>query len=256
MKKRKYIFILMIMISVSLFAKTGKDIVREATDQNEADSTHSLINLKLVEKNGSTGERIIEMFGKKNSKDESMALIIFHSPASVKNTRFLSLENEGRSSDQWIYLPALKRVRRISASEGGKSFMGTDLTYDDMGTRDIDADTHTLKGEEKIDGRICYIVESIPKDPEDSQYSRRVSWIDKDRMIPLKTELYDKDGKLLKILTTGNIKNIQGHWTPMKTTMKNVQTGHYTVIEVKKMVYNEKLPDGIFTSRFLQTGRL
>ncbi len=196
------------------------------------------------------------MFGKKNSKNESMSLVIFHSPASVKNTRFLSLENKGRGSDQWIYLPALKKVRRIAASEGNKSFMGTDLTYDDMGARDIDDDTHTLAGEQKVAGRKCYVVESVPKDISSSQYSKRISYVDKERMIPVKMELFDKEGKLLKVMLMENIKNVQGHWTPLKTSMENVQEKHKTIITITKIVYDEKLPDGIFTTRFLQTGRL
>ncbi len=255
-KKLLSVIFILSIIGTSLYAETGRDIMKKAADINDAKSTHSLVNLRLVDKNNSTSSRVIEMFGKKNIRDESMTLIIFHSPASVKNTRFLSLENKGRSNDQWIYLPALKRVRRIAASEGNKSFMGTDFTYDDMGIRDIDDDTHSLKGEETVSGCICYVIESVPKDLAGSQYSRRISWIDKEKMIPVKTELYDKDEKLKKVLTTEDIRNFQGHWTPMKTTMKNVQSGHLTVIAVTKIVFDENLPDGIFTTRFLQTGRL
>lgn len=245
-----------LLSAASLSALTGKEIMQEASDSNEADSTHSLVDLKLIDKSNSMSTRIIEMFGKKNSKDESLSLIIFHSPASVKNTRFLSLENKGRGSDQWIYLPALKKVRRIAAGEGNKSFMGTDLTYDDMGSRNIEDDTHKLAGENKVNGRACYVVESIPRNGTKSQYSKRISFVDKERMIPLKMELFDKEGKLLKIMVMGDIKNIQGHWTPLSTSMENVQEKHKTIITITKIVYDEKLPDGIFTTRFLQSGRL
>ncbi len=250
------LFSLLILSSASLFALTGRDIMEKVSDVNTAESTHSLVNLKLIDKNNAVSMRIIEMFVQKNSKNESRSLIIFHSPASVKNTRFLSIENKGRANDQWIYLPALKRVRRIAASEGNKSFMGTDLTYNDMGARNVDADTHTLKGEKVLDGRPCYLVQSVPKDLGAGQYSRRISWIDKERMIPLKMEMYDKEGKLIKIMRMVNIKKIQGIWTPLITSMENVQTRHKTVITITKLVYNEKLPNGIFTTRFLQTGRL
>ena len=250
------LFSLIILSSTSLFALTGRDIMEKVSDVNTAESTHSLVNLKLIDKNNAVSMRIIEMFVQKNSKNESRSLIIFHSPASVKNTRFLSIENKGRANDQWIYLPALKRVRRIAASEGNKSFMGTDLTYNDMGARNVDNDTHTQTGEKIFDGRPCYLVQSVPKDLNDSQYSRRISWIDKERMIPLKMEMYDKEGKLIKIMRMENIKKIQGIWTPLITSMENVQTRHKTVITITKLVYNEKLPNGIFTTRFLQTGRL
>ncbi len=249
-------FGLVLLLSASLFAETGRDIMQTVSDKNSTQSAHSLVTLRLIDKRGSVSTRIIEMFSKKNAKDETLSLIIFHTPASVKNTRFLSRENKGRKNDQWIYLPALKRVRRIAASEGNKSFMGTDLTYDDMGTRDVDKDIHTLTGDGKINGNNCYVIESRAKKEESSQYSKRISWIDKNKMIPLKVDFYDKSGKLIKELTTKNIKKIQGHWTPLETTMKNVQTGHSTVIIITKIVYNTKLPDGIFTTRFLRTGRL
>ncbi len=250
------LFGMMFLTAASLFALSGRDIMKKVSNANNAQSTHSLVTLKLIDKNGGISSRVIEMFAKKNSRDESRSLIIFHSPASVKNTRFLSLENKGRDNDQWIYLPALKRVRRIAASEGDKPFMGTDLTYNDMGARNIDDDIHTLTGEKTLGGRKCYVVTSVPKTPGTSQYSKRISWIDTERMIPLRMELYDTEGKLIKIMLMKNIKKIQGEWTPMTTSMENVQTHHKTVITMTKLLYNETLPDGIFTTRFLQTGRL
>ncbi len=258
MIKKTLLFMTFVFLlsTASLSALTGREIMQKASDSIEAASTHSLVNLKLIDKNNSVSTRIIEMFGKKNSKSESLSLIIFHSPASVKNTRFLSVENNGRGNDQWIYLPALKKVRRIAAGEGNKSFMGTDLTYDDMGARNIEDDIHNLTGEKKVDGRNCYVVESVPQNGIKSQYSKRVSYVDKERMVPLKMELFDKDGKLLKIMIMGNVKNIQGHWTPLSTSMENVQEKHKTIITITKIVYDEKLPDGIFTTRFLQSGRL
>ncbi len=258
MRKKTILVILSLLIisTASLYALTGKEIMQKVSDLNDVTSTHSLVNLQLVDKNNKVSSRVIEMFATKNNKGESLSLIIFHSPASVKNTRFLSVENTGRNNDQWIYLPALKKVRRIAASEGNKSFMGTDLTYDDMGARDINDDTHTLMGEENLNGRQCYRVESVPTSPSDSQYSKRISLVDKERMIPLKMELYDNKGKLIKIMFMENIKNIQGHWTPLKTSMKNTQTNHKTIIEMTKIIYDEKIPAGIFTTRFLQAGRL
>ena len=258
MIKRKLPLLLgLFLVSViSLSALTGRDIIQKTADVNDAASTHSLVDLQLVDKTGKISSRVIEMFATKNTKDEALSLIIFHSPASVKNTRFLSIENKGRDNDQWIYLPALKKVRRIAAGEGNKSFMGTDLTYDDMGARNIDDDTHTLKGEKTINGRNCYVIESIPRKNEGNQYSRRISYVDKERMIPLKMELFDKEGKLAKVMLMESIKKVQGHWTPFKTTMENVQTRHKTIINMSKLVYDEKLPGGIFTTRFLKAGRL
>ena len=185
-KKLPLLLGLLLVSTMSLSALTGREIIQKTEDTNNVSSTHSLVNLQIVDKTDKASSRVIEMFTTKNTKDETLSLIVFHSPASVKNTRFLSIENKGRDNDQWIYLPALKKVRRIAASEGNKSFMGTDLTYNDMGSRDIDNDTYTLKGEKTVNGRACYVVESVPKTSDGNQYSRRVSYVDKERFIPLK----------------------------------------------------------------------
>lgn len=247
---------LLFLLTIPLHAQTGREIMQQAADKDMGDTTHTLVQMDLIDKNGTVSNRVVEMFGKESAEGSVMTMVIFHRPATVKDTRFLSITNEGRADDMWIYLPSLKRVRRIASSEGGDSFMGTDLTYDDMGSRDIDDDDHTLLGEESIDGYPCYVVESVPREPSDSQYSRRKTWMSKEMLLPIRTELFDKDGELLKVLTVGEIENIQGYWTPKITRMTNVQDNHSTVLTMERVIYNENLPDGIFTTRFLQTGRL
>ena len=111
----------------------------------------------------------------------------------MKDTRFLVLEQKGRPDDKFIYLPTLRRVRRIAAEEGGQSFMGSDFTYDDMSSRDIDDDVHTLLREENLDGVPCYVVKSVPKDAKNSQYHHRVSWVRKDNFIPIRVEIYEDE---------------------------------------------------------------
>ncbi len=188
--------------------------------------------------------------------DLSRLVIVFHRPASVEGTRFLVAENEDRDDDQWIYLPSLDRVRRIAGSEGGESFMGTDFTYDDLKTRDVDEDRHELLREEEFGGRECYVVESIPKDPDDSQYSKRVQWVAKDIWIPMKIELYDKSEDLLKVNTVEEVDQVQGYWTIMENVMENVQTGHKTRLDIQKIRYDEDLNPNLFSKNFLRTGRV
>jgi outer membrane lipoprotein-sorting protein len=247
---------ILFLLTIPLQAQTGREIMQQAADKDMGDTTHTLVQMDLIDKNGTVSNRVVEMFGKENSEGSAMIMVIFHRPATVKGTRFLSITNEGRADDMWIYLPSLKRVRRIAASEGGESFMGTDLTYDDMGSKDVDNDDHTLVGEEDVDGYPCYVVESVPRDPSESEYSRRKTWVSREMLIPIRMELFDKEGALLKVLTVSEIENIQGFWTPKITRMTNVQENHSTVLTMERVIYNENLPDGIFTTRFLQTGRL
>ena len=246
---------LLFLSAVSAWAIDGRQIAQNVYDRDTGDTVHALVRMDLIESDGSVKNRIVEGWGTEGDNDLSSMVLVFHRPASVQGTRFLVKERGDRDDDQWIYLPALKRVRRIAASEEDSSFMGTDFTYGDMTSREVDEDTHTLLREESFGGRECYVIRSVPRDPGDSQYSRRVQWVAKDIWVPLKGELYDKQEKHLKTMTVEDLQKVQGYWTTMKTRMENVQTGHATEITVDKIRYDEDLEDSLFTTRFLETGR-
>lgn len=239
----------------SLSALDGREIMLQVDKRPIGKTSHALVRMDLVDSKGQVNTRNVEMFSVKDEKDLKKLVIVFHAPASVKNTRYLAVENEGRDDDKWIYLPALKRVRRIAASEGGSSFMGSDFTYDDMSDRDVDRDNHKLLREGSIGSYQCYVVESSAKDPQDSQYSKRVSWIAKELWIPVKIELYDKKGNLQKIATMDRIETFKGFVTPMQTTMKNVQKGTATVLVMEKFAWDAPIPSSLFTTRYLETGK-
>ncbi len=246
----------LMLITTTLYAISGTEVAQNAHDRDNGDSTHALLQMDLVDKNGTVNSRIIETWAMEDEKGLDLMVMVFHKPASVASTRFLVVENEGRDDDKWIYLPALKKVRRIDSSEGSNSFMGTDLTYDDMETRKVEEDTHELLREEKIGENDCYVVKAVSIDPSNSQYSQRISWIDKNTWVPVKMELYDKKGSLEKVMTAEKIEQVQGYWTILKTSMKNVQTGHSTVLTMQKLVYNEKLARSLFSTQFLSAGRI
>ncbi|MGC9312376.1 MAG: outer membrane lipoprotein-sorting protein [Sediminispirochaetaceae bacterium] len=236
-------------------ALDGSAIIENAYNLPTGETSHSLVEMKLIDEGGEVHSRVVENWSMESAAGTNSNVIVFHSPATVKDTRFLSIENTNRDDDQWIYLPALGRVRRIAASEGDSSFMGTDFTYNDMQSREVYEDNHTLLREERFEEWDCYVVESIPKDPSSTQYSRRIQWIIKDTWMPVKGELYDKDGELLKVLSVRRLERVQGFWTAIDTTMENVQTGHSTELNIKKLVYNQDIPDSLFTVNFLRTGR-
>lgn len=248
------------LCGIFCFAITGKEVIQSVLDVKDPDFTHSAVQMDLIEKNGTKESRAVEQYGK-SVNDLSSIVMIFKSPASVKDTRFLQIENKGRDDDKWIYMPALRNTRRIAASEGTKSFMGTDATYDDMSTREIDEDTHELITEETKNGFDCYEVKSTPVDPKSSQYKYRLQWVDKKTLIPVFVQMFDKNEKLLKELTIKEIKNIKGakdasYNVPIQTQIVNVQTGHSTSLIIRQIELDKPIPDKLFTSNFLNTGRL
>ncbi len=242
-------------VSVACFGMTGEEVARKVYERDTGKTSHILVKMDLIDRDGSVSERYLETWSLEYNVDLQKTIMVFHAPASVKNTRFLQVENRGRDDDKWIYLPALKRVRRIASAEGGNSFMGTDFTYDDMSPREVEQDTHELLREEKHGEYDCYVVKSTSRDPADSEYAYALKWVADGIWIPVKIELYDKKGDLLKVMTEQRIQEVQGYWTSITSEMKNVQTGHATTIEIKKLVYDEPLNENLFTTQFLKTGR-
>ena len=159
-----------------------------------------------------------------------------------------------KDDDKWLYMPALKKVRRISGTSRNEYFMGSDFTYDDMGDRNVEEDRHTLLGEEVVDGRDCWKVESIPVDPED-MYTRKVIWVCKEADMPVKAEYYDKDG-LLKVYKVIDFRLQDGFWTLFKSEMDNVSRNHKTVMEVSEVKYNTGIRDSLFRVSAIQRGRI
>ena len=238
------------------FALDGKTVMQNSKDVKEPKFTHALVQMDLIEKDGTTESRVVEEYGR-NVDGLSDMVMVFISPASVKNTRFLQKQNKDRADDKWIYLPALRTTRRVASSEGSKSFMGTDATYDDMSTREIDEDTHELLAEsEEKNGYTCAKVKSTPVDSSSSQYKYRISWVDKKTWIPVYAEMYDKKDNLVKTLQVKEITETKGYLIPSDDVLTNVSTGHSTRIKMTKLEIDNPIPAKVFTSNFLNTGKI
>ncbi len=250
-----------LLMGTSAFAIDGTEIMTKVFDRQKPDFTKASVQLTLA-KNGKVEEtRNVGEYGR--CKDNlSDVVMIFLSPASVKDTRFLQKENDGKDDDKWIYLPSLKSTRRVAASDGSKAFVGTDFSYDDMSTREVADDTHELlkESEDKGNFKDLYVVKSTPKDPKSSQYSYRISYITKDAWIPTYIEMYDKKGKLLKVNEIKAIKKMPGNKNrvynvPMENVMTNVQSGHMTTMKMVNIEVDKPVPDRNFTTDFLSTGK-
>lgn len=254
MKRLFAVAMLLLFAAAPAWSITGREVAENVENREAGDTTHALVQMRLVDDGGDTKERVIEQYGREEN-DLMRNVIIFHRPASVEGTRFLTIERADRDDDQWIYLPGLDRVRRIAGSEGSDSFMGTDFTYDDLEGRDIEEYNYELLREEQVGDWSTHVVETVPKPETDSQYSRLVQYVDKNSWIPVKIEFYDNNNELLKENWVHRMERVQGYWTIIENTMENIQTDHRTELQVTNFRYNEDLPDGLFTVNFLETGR-
>lgn len=233
----------------------GKSVAKLVYDRPDGEDRTQICTMTLVNQRGAARVRKLEMRSKDYGGDQK-AIMIFREPADVKNTMFLSWSYDAvdRDDDRWLYMPAMKNVRRISGSSKNEYFMGTDFTYDDLGKRSIDKDNYTLLGEERQDGRDCWKLESVPVALDD-MYVRKVSWVDKEAHVAIRTDYYDKDG-LSKTLQVKDLRKYNGIWTIFHSEINNVTRKHQTILKIDSIEYNTGLRDELFRVSTLQHGRL
>lgn len=231
----------------------GQQIMNKVYNQPTGNDMQGNLTMILENSSGEQRVRSLKQFIKDEGKVEKK-IMFFLSPADVRNTSFMNWSyTDGSNDDQWIYLPALRRTRRISSDSKSDYFMGSDFTYDDLGDRHVNEDSHKLLREETINGKACYVVESTPKE-DDYMYSKTISWVMKDNFLGIKREFYDEKGKLLKTLSINNYDKIDGFWTILGTEMHNVQRNHKTIMKFENVEYNKGIPNSKFTERSMTRG--
>lgn len=213
----------------------------------------------LINDKGQTRERKTRSVSKlQNNGTDSNLLITFEAPADIKGTGFLQLEHSDGDDDLWIYLPALKKSRRLVANNKKDGFVGSDFSYGDILLPKVDLYQHTLLRSEVIDGHDCYAVQSLPKDDttkRNSGYSKKITWARKDNFLETKVEYYDLTERLLKTQAVSEHKLIEPdtqRWIAQRREMVNHQTGHKTVFTFDRTESGMTIPDSLFTTRTLE----
>lgn len=189
---------------------------------------------------------------------DSKLVVRFTFPTDINGTAFLQIEHIEAEDDEWIYLPALGKSRRLVANNKKDSFVGSDFSYGDISLPNVDLYEHRVLGSETIDGQDCYKIESIPKTEEtknDSGYSLKITWLRKDNFLETKVEYYDLSGRLLKVQLVGNAKLLEpenGRWFALHREMANQQTGHRTTLDFGDVGLAGNLPEDLFTTHYLE----
>lgn len=246
-------FLLAVISPAQCAGMSAYDIMKKSNDLlDQAKDSQTTMLMTLVNDKGQKRERSLSAYVKKSGKGSSKSILFFNSPADVKGTSFLVWSEEGKDDKQWLYLPALQRVRQISPGGRGESFMGTEFTFYDMGSHDIDEFAYTLLKEEAVDGEACFVIQVLPKKPE--FYSKAVVWVRKGNFIPLKADFYNMKGEYEKQGRFTAVKNIQGINTPTHVEMRNVKNNRTTVLELGSVLYDKGLKDDIFTERYMKRG--
>jgi len=187
---------------------------------------------------------------------DSKFLVRFSAPADIKGTGFLQIEHVDGEDDLWIYLPALKKSRRLVANNKKDSFVGSDFSYGDISLPKVDLYRHTLVRSEKSGENECYVIESVPVDDTvkaNSGYSRKITWVRQDNFLESKVEYYDLGNRLLKTQTIARGQEVEpGRWLAVHREMLNHQTGHRTVIDIENLDTHSAISDDLFTTRYVE----
>ncbi len=237
-------------------AQRGLQIVTEAQQRNQGfvDSVADM-QMTLHSRRGDTATRRMRTRTLEVQGDGDMGLVVFDDPLDVKGTALLTHSHKHTSDDQWLYLPALKRVKRISSSGRSGPFMGSEFSYEDLASQEVEKYTYEYLRDERLDGREHYVVARYPKEKK-SGYTREVLWLDHEHYRIWKVEYYDRKNSLLKTLVASDFKQyLDRFWRAHHMHMLNHQTTRATTLKWAKYVFDNGLTPRDFDRNSLANTR-
>jgi hypothetical protein len=239
-----------LLLTTPLPAQDARQIVEESQRRGRADSERYEGSLEVISAKNKVSKKHWQS-DRLGSYGASKAIIRFTEPAEVKGVALLVINHPERSSDQWMWTPAIGRDRRIAQQDRSTRFFGTDFSFEDLEERDVNQFDYSMQGDEPVDGAPCWRIESKPKQGKSSQYTSSRVWIRKDNYVPVQYENYVKD-KLVRRLVEKDIQNIQGIWTARLLEMNDLGRGSRTILKLENVRYNLPMKDDDFTVQALR----
>ncbi len=242
-------------------APSAREIMERVDARDDGDDASQDLEMILIDKNGNRRVRELRSYARDVGEDEQSSHFLL-SPADVADTGFLTYDYDDpeRDDDQWLYLPALSRTKRIASSDKSGSFMGSDFSYADMTDRPLDHSRYTLMGEGEVDGHAVWQIESVPitdREKDETGYEKSVLFVRKDNDVVVRSVHWVKKGKRLKYFEVEKLERIDGIWVATEmhmTTRRGDQTLHKTVLFAKNVRFDQALPEDLFTVRRLEKG--
>jgi len=251
-----------IMFPEKVFALNGREIMEKVNARDTGDRSITEMEMILIDKKGNKRVRKLKTFGLEKGKD-SLSLMFFLSPADVRNTGFLTFDYDesGKDDDQWLFLPALRKTKRIAAGDKSGSFMGSDLNYSDMTSPDLNLYEYTLMKETEVKGQKVWQIKAVPKtkaEAEKSGYSKSVVFIRQDNYVMIRGVRWVHKKKRNKYLDVRKLEKIDGIWVSTElhvTTKSGKKTLHKTILKQKNVHFNQdEVNEDLFSIRRLEKG--
>jgi outer membrane lipoprotein-sorting protein len=264
MTKRRLIFaalLLLLMGQSAVAAMSARQIMEAVEDRDDGDNGIFEMEMILIDKNGHERKRQIRRFMQDKGED-TYFIMFFQSPADVKDTGFLTYDYDEyeKDDDQWLYLPALKKTKRIASSDKSGSFMGSDFNYSDMTDRNLDAYKFKTLKEAEVRGDKCWLIEAIPqtrKEIEETGYKKSLLFVRQDNFVVVRGVHWTSEGGKIKYMDMPKLEQVEGIWVAREMTMttkKAKKTQHKTVLRFHDIRFNQDLDEGMFSIRRLEKG--
>ena len=238
---------------------TAKEVRQKAIDVTRIKGTEAINTLIIISSKGDRRTRKMTSVTKLFDQGETeKKLIRFVEPADVEGTGFLTYDYNEADDDKWIYMPALRKTRRIITSQNAKSFMGSEFSYADMSMPTVNDFKYTFLRDETVNETSCYVIEVIPKDNEvmdENGFSKKTVWISKDKFLLQKSVYYNLAGDKEKVMTVKAFIEVdtQNHLYKFKEMeMINLLEARKSISRIEQIKYNPNIPDDYFTTRFLE----
>ena len=237
-------------------ADRGLDIAQEADRRDTGyQNFKAELTMLLRNKHGKESLRNMRTRSLEVEDDGDKTMIIFDQPRDVKGTALLTFSHKTEADDQWLYLPALKRVKRISSRNKSGPFMGSEFAYEDLASQEVEKYTYRYVKDDILNGQAMFVIERDPVD-ENSGYQRQLVWIDQAEYRPIRIEYYDRKNSLLKTLGfTGYIQYLDRYWRAREMYMQNHQTGKSTLLTWENYQFRVDLKDSDFTNNSLKRAK-
>ena len=243
----KILCIVSVIVHV-IIGQTGYEIAKMVEDRAKPKDQSSKTTMLLTNSKGRT--RTSTIYSKTLNGGEKQ-ILWFMAPADDKGVAFLKIEHEGKDDEMRMWLPAFKKIRRITAKKKGDSFMGSDLSYEDMSSRDLKENEYKRLEDDMIDSIACYVLEVVPKKEAKSSYFKHKSWINKESLAAVKEESYDKKGKLKKVKSFQS-KKMGDYYILSSVFVKDVQKEHTTKVVFEDLKVDTGIEEKLFQEKNLK----
>jgi len=217
------------------------------------DDGKAKVHMEIINPDG--GKRIREFTILRKDVSEGgdqWFFIYFRKPNDVRDMTFLVKKHPKADDDRWLFIPSIKMVKRIAASDARSAFVGSDYTYEDISGRHPSEDVAEFIGEEELNGRKTWVIKNTPRTPL-KDYAWRKTWVDQATYLVLKESYYDEAGKEVRRFTNDEIKQVDGFWIGIAGTMENLELDHKTTVRFSDVKLNVGIPDRVFTERSLKS---